>query len=131
MKKFKEVKNTLRIVTGGLIMLHGLWKIIHLAEYIDFVEVNFTRFFKGGEFLLATGATVVPFIESIIGLLLLLNICYKKTIIVGIVLSFTMSIFLIAAGMYPKLIYHGLVLIMLSTLYSYTTPSGVSRLMRQ
>ena len=131
MKKLKEVKNALRIFTGGLIMLHGLWKIIHLAEYIDFVEHNFTRFFIGGEVLLSTGATVVPFVELIVGVLLSLNICYKKTIIAGIFLSFSMSVFLIAGGIYPKLIYHGLVLVLLSTLYTYTTPSGVSRLMRQ
>jgi thiosulfate dehydrogenase [quinone] large subunit len=130
MKKLKDVRFLLRVATGIIIMLHGLLRIVNLNEYVDFVVANFSRFL-GGEFMLTVWGFGVPFIEFCVGLLLTLNIGYKKTIITGIVISFTMSVFLIAGSMYPKLIYHGLVLVLLSTLYSYTTPSGVSRLMRQ
>ena len=113
MKRFKEIRITPRFVAGTIIAIHGLLRILFINKYIDFVLINFNDFIPS-ELLLTIGSSLMPFIEFFAGLLLLFNVSIKQSTWLGIWISIIMSAFIIAAGMYTRLIYHVDVVVVLS-----------------
>ncbi len=125
-----KLTGVLRMVTGIIILLHGLFRIVFIGKYIDFVLENFSGAIPSHT-ALTVGAALFPFIEFFTGTLIMVNIGYKKSIVVGIMISLIMSAFIIAGDMYPRLIYHCIVFVLLSILYVRTTPSKPIRLLRR
>jgi hypothetical protein len=105
----------LRFLTGGVIALHGLMRIIFTDEYLGFIYDNFYSMLPY-DTLLTVGVTIIPFLEFFIGLLIMFILEKKSPIWIGLLLSITSSIFLMIAGVYSLLIYHGIVLLFLGLL---------------
>ena len=112
MRKFRDVHFTLRIVTGSIILLHGLLRIIFINKYIDFVLQNFSDV-VASETILLIGAALFPFIEFFTGLLIITNVALKRSLIAGFLISVVMVGFILAGGLYPRLIYHSVVFALL------------------
>lgn len=130
MKKYNQLNKNLRLAAGLTIMTHGLLRIIFIGKYIEFVLDNFGEAISA-DTALTIGAALFPFIEFFTGMLIAVNIGYKKSIIAGFMISIVMSAFIIAGSLYPRLIYHLIVFGMLSVLYLNTKPSGRVRLLRK
>lgn len=106
----------LRVLTGGIIALHGLMRIIFIEKYTDFVHDNFHELIPF-ETLLMAGSAIFPFIEFFVGLLIIFNLGKKGCLMGGFLISLIMSIFIISSGLYTRLIYHGVVVLLLTILY--------------
>jgi len=105
----------LRFLTGGVIALHGLMRILFTDEYLGFIYENFYSILPL-DTLLTVGATIIPFFEFFIGLLIMFIAEKKTPIWIGFILSISSSIFLITAGVYTLLMYHSVVLLLLGLL---------------
>jgi len=105
----------LRFLTGGVIALHGLMRIIFTEEYLGFIYENFYSIVPL-DTVLTVGATIIPFFEFFIGLLIMFIAEKKTPIWIGFVLSIISIIFLITAGVYAFLMYHSVVLLLLGML---------------
>jgi len=112
MRKFRDVHFTLRIVTGSIILLHGLLRIIFINKHIDFVFQNFSDL-VATETILLVGAALFPFIEFFTGLLIITNVAIKRSLVAGFFISIIMVGFILIAGLYPRLIYHSVVFALL------------------
>ena len=110
----------LRYLTGGIIAFHGLLRTIFIDKYLEFVHENFLDIFPI-ESLLTIGATLFPFLEFFVGLLIILNLGKKGSLWMGFLISLVMSTFLVVGGLYPRLIYHVIVVILLACLYFSTS----------
>lgn len=112
----KKVTFNLQTVVGVIIALHGLSRIIFIDKYIDFVLYNFSEMLST-ETTLVVGAALFPFVEFFIGGLIILNVGLKKSIRAAILVSIVMSMFIIAGNLYPRLIYHTIVVASLLFIY--------------
>lgn len=106
----------LRIVTGLLITLHGLLRIIFIDKYINFVHQHYYDIIPI-ESLLTIGSSLLPFIEFFVGLLVAFNVGYKRTLFAALLVSLFMSLFIIVGSLYPRLIYHGVICALLVSIY--------------
>ncbi len=106
----------LRVVTGIIIALHGLWRIIYLNKYVDFVQHNFYDLLPN-ETLLMVGSVLFLHLEFFVGLLIILKVKNQLSILLGVFISVTMIVFIIAQALYPHLIYHGIVIGLLGIVY--------------
>ncbi|WP_147437259.1 hypothetical protein [Ulvibacter antarcticus] len=113
------IKSNLRSISGIIIGVHGLLRIVFYSSYIEFVLNNFSNFIFS-ETILVIGAALFPFIEFFTGFLLFFNVITKKAIISGILISVIMSAFIIVGHLYLRLIYHGIVLGLLIAVYLKT-----------
>lgn len=113
MKRIKELATNPRFIAGIIIAVHGLLRILFINKYIDFVLTNFNDFLPS-EMVLTIGSALFPFIEFFAGLLLLYNVSIKQSTWLGILISVVMSIFIVAAQMYTRLIYHVVIVSMLT-----------------
>ena len=116
MKKFKNLTHALRMVAGSIIMLHGLLRIIFLSTYLEFVLTHFYDVIPS-ENALTIGASLLPFIEFFTGLLIVSNVNTKKAILAGLCISLLMSVLIVIENLYPRLIYHSIVVVMLGLIY--------------
>ena len=105
----------LRFLTGGVIALHGLMRIIFTDEYLGFILENFYSIVPI-DTLLTVGGTIIPFLEFFIGLLIMFIAEKRTPIWIGFILSIASCIFLMIAGVYSLLVYHGIVLLLLGLL---------------
>ncbi|MBL4663457.1 MAG: hypothetical protein JKY22_07875 [Flavobacteriaceae bacterium] len=110
----------LRFLTGGIIALHGLLHIVFIEKYIDFVYDNFYQLFPS-ETLLTVCTSIFPFLEFFVGLLIAFNLGKNGAMLSAFLVSLIMSAFLIADGLYIRLVYHTLVIILLMLLYLQST----------
>ena len=106
----------LRYTTGVIIALHGLFRIVFMKKYIGFVLENFLSVLPS-ETALTIGAALFPFVEFFTGLLIVWNLKVKKALVSGFLISLVMGLFLIAGNLYPRLIYHIVMLVLVATLY--------------
>ena len=113
---FKDLANTLRIITGSVIIIHGLSRIVLLSNYFSFVLEQFYDIFPA-ENVLTIGAALLPFIEFFIGLLIITNVCIKKTVGAAFFISMVMVFFIMLKDLYPRLIYHCFVVGLLLIVY--------------
>lgn len=109
MNKFRNITYTIRVVTGVIILLHGLLRIIYLDTYIEFVLTHFYDMLPT-ETGLTVGASLFPFIEFFTGLLIISNVNIKKSIRIAFCISLVMICFIIADQLYSRLIYHGVII---------------------
>ena len=105
----------LRFITGGIIALHGLLRIIFIDKYVLFVHDNFESML-GVDTILTIGAALFPFIEFLVGLMIALRLGSKKALCGGMAISVIMSGFIVLGDLYPRLIYHFVVLSLLSAI---------------
>ncbi len=105
-----------RIVTGSIITLHGLLRIIFIDKYVDFVQQHFSEMIPS-ENALVIGAALFPFIEFFTGLLIAINLKIKQSLTAGILISLVMSYYIIAGHLYVRLIYHAIVCGAIAMLY--------------
>lgn len=106
----------LRVLTGGVIAIHGLFRIIFIGNYIDFVHKNFLEIIPF-ETALTISSALFPFIEFFAGLLIVSNIKLERSILFGGIISIIMSFFIIIGSQYEWLVYHGLILLFLTIVY--------------
>ena len=106
----------LRYTTGVIIALHGLLRIVFMRKYISFVLDNFQEVIPS-ETALTIGAALFPFVEFFTGLLIVWNLKVKKALVSGFLISLVMGLFLIAGDLYPRLIYHIVVVGFIRALY--------------
>ena len=106
----------LRVVTGIIIALHSLWRIIFLNKYVDFVQHNFYDLLPN-DTLLIVGSTLFLHLEFFVGLLIILKVKNQLSIFLGVFISLTMIVFITAQALYPHLIYHGIVIGLLAMVY--------------
>jgi len=116
MKRSKRIFGIIRIMAGVLILGHGMLRILFLSKYIDFIVTNFIALLPSEGFL-TIAAALFPFLEFFAGLLLLYKVSFKRALLLSGLISVVMSLFIIWAQMYPRLIYHGVVLFILLLLY--------------
>lgn len=96
---------SLRIAAGLLIAGHGIYRIVILKQYTDFVSTNF-------DFLLPEGAlsealiVMFPFAEFFVGALIISNIAIREALNLGVFLTIVMMAFLIVSSPSPHIIYH-------------------------
>lgn len=112
MRKFRDFYFTLRIVTGSIILLHGLLRILFINRYIEFVLHNFSDVVET-ETILLVGAALFPFLEFFTGLMIITNVAIKRSLLVGFLISLIMVGFILVGGLYPRLIYHAFVFALL------------------
>ncbi len=113
----------LRYLTGGIIALHGLLRTIFIDKYIAFIHENFLDIFPN-ESGLTVVASLFPFLEFFVGLLIFLNLGKKGTLWIGFLISLIMGTFLFIGNLYPRLIYHVIVVILLICLYFQPSTSN-------
>tara|TARA_R110002094_G_scaffold53353_1_gene64651 strand:- start:421 stop:786 length:366 start_codon:yes stop_codon:yes gene_type:complete len=106
----------LRFLTGAIIAFHGLYRIVFIEEYTDFIYDNFSQIIPF-ETLLMVGSAIFPFLEFFIGLLIIFNLGKKVALMGGFFISLIMSTFIIFNGSYLYLIYHATVITLLAFLY--------------
>ena len=106
----------LRILTGGIIAFHGLLRIVFIERYTDFVYDSFSEIIPF-QTLLMVGSAIFPFVEFFVGLLIIFNLGKKGSLMGGFIISLIMGIFVISSGLYTRLIYHGIVVLLLAILY--------------
>ena len=111
-RKYRDVHFALRIATGSIMLLHGLLRIIFINTYIDFVINNFSEI-VGTNTILLVIATLFPFIEFFIGLLIVTNVSLKKSLWSGFLITAIMVGFILVGGLYLRLIYHAFMLVLL------------------
>ena len=121
----QNVYMKIRILTGGIIALHGLLRIIFIERYIDFVFENFFHVLPA-ENLLTIGAAIIPFVEFFVGLLILTNISLKKSIVFSACLSIMMMVFIVVGDLYQRLIYHSLIILLMAVVYINHPAASVS-----
>lgn len=119
MDRFKNITYTLRVMLGAIIMVHGLLRILFLSKYISFVINQFYNVIPN-ETWLTLSASLLPFLEFFIGLLIIYNVKSKIAIWVAIVLSLLTSIFLVFKNLYPRLIYHCFLIVVFLFMYATT-----------
>ncbi len=105
----------MRILVGALISLHGLLRIFFINDYINFVNENFLEFVNN-ESLLTVGAALLPFLEFFVGLLIIFRIRFKAALVMGLLISVIMSVFILMGSLYPRLIYHSIIILMVISL---------------
>ena len=116
----------LRYTTGVIIALHGLLRIVFMRKYISFVLDNFQEVIPS-ETALTIGAALFPFVEFFTGLLIVWNLKVKKALVSGFLISLVMGLFLIAGDLYPRLIYHIVVVGFIGALYFSPHARGYTR----
>ncbi len=119
----------IRVVTGGIIALHGLLRIIFIEKYIDFVFINFFDIIPA-ENLLTIGSAVIPFVEFFVGLLILTKINLRKSIVFSLGISVFMMLFIVAGSLYERLVYHFVVIVLMLVVYFKEfnkTSTGINR----
>jgi len=116
MYRFKNLTNTLRIITGVVIAMHGLMHIVFLSEYISGIIDQLYDVIPS-ESGLTIIAALLPFLDFFIGLLLLGNICTKKILWVTISISILMSFFIVLEQINLSLLYHCCVIVLSVIVY--------------
>ena len=127
MKKIIEIYFTLRVVTGSIILIHGLLRIIFINSYLEFVLQNFSELLTV-DTLLLIGVVLFPFLEFFTGLLIIMNVHLKRSLAVGFLISLIMVSFIVMGSLYPRLIYHTVVLALLFLLTDKQNELKASRL---
>ena len=99
----------LRFIAGGLIAAHGIYRILFLKQYTNYVSETFDYIlpFKG---LFEALIVVFPFVEFFVGSLLILNIAAKESIKLGVLITLIIMFFLILNGPSVHMFYHILTL---------------------
>ena len=110
----------LRFLTGGIIAIHGLIRILFIETYTDSVFNSFYELFPY-ETALMVGLTIFPFLEFFIGLLIACNLGKKSSLVAWFFISVVMSAFIIMSGRYLYLIYNIVVIVLLLFLYFQQT----------
>lgn len=112
----KKIKSVLINIAGVLIIGRGLFHIIFMGRYIDYVA---SKFFKDLPFesLFIIGIAILPFIEFFVGLLLLFKVKLKKTLLSSILIYVTLTVFTIIEAYYKQTAY--LLIVLLSLIYIY------------
>jgi len=103
----------LHVLTGCIIAIHGLLRILFLDQYMDFVDQNYGDMFVS-ETILTVGSALLPFIEFFVGLLIVFKVSPKLSLLGALFLSVLTVGFIISANVYPWLIYHFIVINLLS-----------------
>lgn len=111
----KMYRNT-RWLIGGFISLHGIYRIILISDYLDFVTANFTGMIPS-ETLLVVVSSLFPFIEFFVGILIIFKIIIKNAVKVGLVIFLIMTVFILQANLWEQMICHSFVIIGLILLY--------------
>lgn len=112
----KKANSILIKIVGILILGRGLFHIIFMGNYIEYVS---SKFFNNLPFesLLIICASFFPFIEFFIGLLLIFKVKLKKTLITSILVYVTLIVFTIIEAYYEQTAY--LLIVLLSLIYIY------------
>lgn len=105
----------LRILTGGIIALHGVLSIIFIESYTDFVFDSLYQIFPF-ETILMVSSAIFPFLEFFIGLLIIFNLGKNGAICGGFLISLVMSSFIVTSGLNTQLIYHAVIVSLLAFL---------------
>lgn len=105
----------LKFITGGLLCLHALLRIIFIDSYVLNVHQNFETLL-GMDTTLTIVASLYPFIEFFIGLSIISRKHSANILCAGMGVSFVVSAFMIFGNVYPKLVYHFVVLVLLAVL---------------
>ncbi len=113
LEKFRNTQYSVRVLTGAIISLHGLLRIIFIDDYVNFVLASYSEV-VGSSTLLLIGATFLPFLEFFTGLLIIFKVAIKRVVLAGVLLSVVMIIFILLGQMYPRIIYHAVVIILLA-----------------
>ena len=126
MKYVGVVYRYVRIVTGIIITLHGLLRIIFINTYVDFVQANFSDIIPS-ENILVIGATLFPFVEFFTGLLITMNLKIRQSLVMGALISIVMSYYIVVGHLYIRLIYHVVVCSAIALLYFMLLNSGMRK----
>lgn len=104
-RKFKNVKYSIRVLLGSVIMLHGLSRIFFIRDYVDFVLINFGGYANKEALILV--ASFIPFLEFLLGSLLVFKISVKRSAIITLLISFFMITCILVGELSAfRLIYH-------------------------
>ena len=78
MRTFKNIEIAVRVVFGVFLLIHGLYRIIFIEDYIENALSNSSVFF--GKELVIAFASILPFIEFFIGALLFFKLFLNSSL---------------------------------------------------
>ena len=117
MAKFKNVQFTVRVILGGIIMLHGIYRIFSIREYLDIVLTDYNQFINQELFIIS--ASLFPFLEFFLGALLVFKIGVNKASLIALVITSIMAFGSVIGDMsITHLVYNIIVIGMLVCLLS-------------
>ncbi|GER60278.1 hypothetical protein [Patiriisocius marinus] len=89
MAKFKNVQFTVRVILGGIIMLHGIYRIFSIREYLDIVLIDYNQSINQELFIIS--ASIFPFLEFFLGALLVFKIGVNKASLTALIITSIMA----------------------------------------
>ncbi|MEZ4778784.1 MAG: hypothetical protein R2786_05305 [Flavobacteriaceae bacterium] len=113
----KRVKINFRLqfITGLLIALHGLFKIFFISDFTDFIVENLYHFIPSETFLIIVGS-FIPFLEFFAGLLILVGVKLKQSIILALVVLTFLALVVVSSKLYIHLLVEVIMLLLLTIL---------------
>jgi|GEM_PF-6591766 len=112
MNTFRNAQFSVRALTGVIILLHALLRIVFIDEYINFVLLNYSEVVQSQTVLIIV-ASLIPFLEFFTGLLLIFKVAVKRSVLAGISISVIMVVFILLGQIYLLLIYHAIIFALL------------------
>ena len=127
MPRSKKINNLILKIVGLLIACRGLFHIIFMNSYIQFMN---GKFFNDIPFetLFVIVASIFPFIEFFIGLLIFFKIKLEEAIVSGIFVYTILIVFTIIDSYYDQTIYLMLILFYLIYAFFYSKKQKVKRI---
>ena len=107
----------LRMTIGLAVAIHGFIRVIGIYDYVDFVVARLDPIFNNDS-LLIFGATLLPFLEVLSGLLIFFRLNMKTAVLVALSICLIMSVMIILGNLSTyRLVFHVLMIIGLLILY--------------
>ena len=97
--------SVLRYIAGSLIAIHGLYRILFLKQYTDYVSQTYEYLFPF-ESVFQALIVIFPFAEFFIGSLLFLKIATKEAIRLSIWITIIILFFLVQQDFAWHILYH-------------------------
>ncbi|GEQ86860.1 hypothetical protein ULMS_23680 [Patiriisocius marinistellae] len=110
----------IRKILGLVIVFHGLYRIVTILNYVDFVSQHLSGIITN-QTVLVVRTTLLPFLEFLSGALLFMKVGVKRSAFFATIISIIMVVFIIIGDLgIIRLLYHFLVLVGLAyIIYAY------------
>ncbi len=96
----------IRVVTGLVLMVHGAHNVLYFSNYLNRVEIYFTRLEYFNTSFLYQTSPLVPFEEFTLGLFIAMGVFTRKSLWLAIGLYFFLILFMLDAEAYNLIAFH-------------------------
>lgn len=110
--------SVLRYISGSFIAIHGLYRIVILKQYAEYVSTTFDYLIPFDALFQAL-VVIFPFVEFFIGTLLFLKIAAQEAVKLSIWVTGIILFFLFLQGFSSHIFYHLFTMAMLVVLNKY------------